>query len=237
MFQKSIRIIYRLLIFNTLTFSIGLKAQVSIDSIIQNHLKVTGLANLTQEIKDFSMEGKLLKDNIGFPISIKGIVPEKYRMDMIFKQRDFIKISNGTTVWEHNPFTDTTTVGKCTNFEAQTFIDRLCGSLEKYKSGSISVRFIETTTIDDIEVYKLEFKDKGQSQIYFIDKYSYLILRIDDDIVENKMTYYSDYRKVGKYYLPFSLTGYENGMPVMSMKFDNIKINSGIPETVFSKPD
>lgn len=236
MIQKHNILILSLLVITYLLLHLQLKAQVNIDSIVQNHLKVTGFADTSDEIKDFILEGKMMQGNISFPITIKGIVPEKLRMDMIFKERDFIKINNGTTVWEYNPFTDTTTTGKCSNSEARSFISRLCGSFIKYKAGSANLRFIETTIIDDIEVYKLEYKDKGQGQICFIDKYSYLILRVDDDYFENKITYYSDYRKVGKYYIPFGLTGYENGMPVMSMKFTSIKINSGIPETDFSKP-
>jgi len=222
--------------FILLTYQLKSKAQINIDSIVQNHLRVTGFSNSGEEIKDFLLEGKLMQNKIGFPITIKGIIPEKFRMDMVFKDKNFIKINNGTTIWEYNPFTDTTTTGKCSNSEAQAFLNRLCGSLTKYKYGTATLRFIETSTIDEIEAYKLEFKDNGQSQMYYIDKYSFFILRIDDDFVENKITYYSDYRKVGKYYIPFGLTGYENGMPVMSMKFTSIKINSGIPEADFTKP-
>jgi hypothetical protein len=234
MFQKFCNLLFIILI--VLSFSSNIKAQLTIDSIIDNHLKVTGFLNFSKELKDFSLEGKLLQNNIGFPIKINGIVPGLLRMDMVFNQQTFIQISNGTNVWEYNPITDTTSARNCSNSEAQSFIDRLTGSLFRYKDGTATCRLIEATTLQDIEVYKLEFKYSGLSQVYFIDKYSYLILRIDDDFVENKITYYSDYKKVGNYYLPFSLTGYENGMPVMSMKFNSIKVDTGIPTTVFSKP-
>jgi len=236
MIQRSKIIVCNLLIIITLSVWSNSHAQEMVDTIIQNHLRVTGIDGLTNEMKDYQMEGQLMQSKIAFPINIKGIIPDKYRMDMVFKQRTFVKISNGNQVWEYNPFTDTTTTGKCNGIEAQSFINHLCGSLIDYKNGKATARFLESTTIDDIEVYKIELKDKESNQIYFIDKYSYLIIRIDDDYVENKITYYSDYRKVGNYYLPFSITGYENGMPVMSMKFSDIKINLNIPPSEFSKP-
>ena len=236
MFQKINKLIFIVLITISFSCSFNIKGQMTVDSIIDNHLKVTGLLNFSKELKDFSLEGKLMQNNIGFPIKINGIVPGLLRMDMIFNQQTFIQISNGTNVWEYNPITDSTSARKCSNSEAQSFIDRLSGSLFRYKEGKATCKLIEATTLQDIEVYKLEFKYAGLSQVYFIDKYSYLILRVDDDFVENKMTYYSDYKKAGNYYLPFSLTGYENGLPVMSMKFNSIKVNTGIPTTVFSKP-
>jgi outer membrane lipoprotein-sorting protein len=236
MFRRFSRLFCIGLVICTFLQPMFVKAQVSLDSIVLNHLRATGLEKFGEELKDFAMEGQLMQNKIGFPIKIKGVIPGKYRMDMVFKQRNFVKISNGNSLWEYNPFTEATTTGKCSDSEAQVFIDRLCGSLDNYKRGTIALRFIASTTIDDIEVYKFEVKEKGQSQIYYIDKYSYLILRIDDDFAENKITYYSDYRKVGKYYLPFSLTGYENGLPVMSMKFSNIILNTGISESEFAKP-
>jgi outer membrane lipoprotein-sorting protein len=236
MFYKLIRFVFILLSIIILKVPFGLNAQISVDSIINNHLKITGLADFEQEIKDVSIEGKLMQSNIGFPIKIKVLLPNKFRMEMVFNQYSFLKISDENVVWEYNPIVDSVSTTKSQTNDARDFIDRFCGVINKYKQGKASVKLVETTTIEEIEVYKLQISYNGQSQVYFIDKYSYLIIRIDDDFVENKITYYSDYRKVGQYYLPFGLTGYENGLPVMSMNFDKIVLNSGISETLFSKP-
>jgi outer membrane lipoprotein-sorting protein len=211
-------------------------AQANLDSIISMHLKVTGFENYIAEIKDFSIDGRLMQNNQAFPISIKAIMPGKYRIDMVFNQQKFSKISNGTTLWEYNPMIDSLKTGTCDKDEAQIFFERIVGSLYWYKKPGTMAKLMATTTIDDIEVYKIEFKHAGQSQVYYIDKYTYLIVRIDDDFVENKMTYYSDYRKTGKYFIPNSLTGYEHGLPIMGMKFNSVRINAGVNDSEFSKP-
>jgi outer membrane lipoprotein-sorting protein len=213
-----------------------ISAQMSVDSIINNHLNTTGLRNFKAELNNFSIDGEILQNNMSFPIKIKGVVPEKFRMDMTFNKMDFTKTSNGKTKWEYNPMTDSLSTGIADKNEASEFIERWCGALYLYGEQNTSVKMKGIITIDDIDVYKIEFQSNEQSRVYYIDKYTYLIVRIDDDYVENKITYYSDYRKTGNYYLPYSITGYENGIPMMSMKFKEVKLNPGISADLFSKP-
>jgi outer membrane lipoprotein-sorting protein len=212
-------------------------AQISIDSIIDKHLAVTGLINLPDGFSSFSMDGEIMQNNMAFPIKIKGVNPDLFRMDMTFNKLDFVQVSNGRRKWEYNPMTDSITSSENTAHMARNFEEHWCGALIKYKNGKAKARLMGTSTVDDIEVYKIELTHNDQKLVYYIDQLSYLIVRIDDDFVENKITYYSDYRKVDSYYLPFAMTGYENGVPIMSMKFANLKLNIDIPEETFSKPN
>lgn len=214
----------------------SLWAQVNIDTIVDKHLKYTGLKELIQDFKDYEIVGEIVQNNLSFPIVIKGVLPDKFRMDMTFNQRNFVNISNGRNKWEYNPFTDSLLTKKGNINEARSFVDRWCGALIDFSPRNAAYKFMGTATIDDIDVYKIEFRFQDQSRVYYIDKYSFMIVRIDDDFVENRMTYYSDYRKVGPHYMPFSMTSYENGMPIMTMRFKSVKLNAGISETFFEKP-
>ena len=211
-------------------------AQITIDEIITKHLEASGFNNIPSELKKFKVEGEMIQNKIHFPLTINGILPDKLRMDLIYNNQNFSKISNGPVSWDYNPANDSikTYINKKT--ESLDFIDRLTGELYNYKNGIIKINLLGILSIDDVELYKLEVQVDKSVRIYYIDKLSYLIRRIDDDVVENRITYYSDYRKVGKYLLPFSLTGFEGGLSSISMQFKSIIVNPDIKEELFDKP-
>jgi hypothetical protein len=211
-------------------------SQMTVDSIIAKHLEVSGLANSSDDIKTFSLEGEMVQNKIHFPLKINGILPDKLRMDFTYNNQNYVKIYNGDYSWDYNPTNDSVSTNINKKEESANFIERLTGGLYKYKSGLIKARLMGLVSIDDVELYKLEILEGKNVQIIYIDKLSYLILRIDDDIIENKLTYYNDYRKIGNYYLPFSLTSFESGLIAISMQFKSIAINPEINNELFDRP-
>jgi len=212
-------------------------SQPSIDEIISKHLENTGFANFPSDLKAFKIEGEMIQNKLHFPLKIHGIVPDRLRMDIIYNEQNYIKISNGDISWDYNPMVDSVSSGMNQKKDAQNFIDRLTGGLYKYKSGLVTGRLLGLVSIDDVELYKVEILEDKHVQIYYIDRLSFLIIRIDDDVVENKITYYNDYRKIGNYYFPFSLSGFESGVQSIAMKFKSIIINPQIPMELFDKPE
>ena len=118
----------------------------------------------------------------------------------------------------------------------QDFIQRWTGGLHLFTEGKIKIEMLGAAKVEDLDAYKLEVGFGGKKRIYFIDKLSFLILRIDDDAEEQKVTYYRDYRKVGKYFVPFSMVSCESGVPAISMQFSDVKLNPVISDSVFKKP-
>ena len=210
--------------------------QLTVDEIIAKHLQTTGLEKIGSELKMFKIEGEMLQGKLRSPLIINGIIPDKLRMDMVYKDQNYIKISNGDKSWDYNPTNDSIISYSNKKVEAQNFIERLTGELYNYKSDSMQVNLVGLVSIDDVELYKLELIDNKSIRIYYIDKLSFLIRRIDDDVVENRITYYTNYRKVGKYFLPFSLIGFEGGVSSISMQFKSIIINPDIKSELFDKP-
>lgn len=214
---------------------IGL-SQMTGDEIIAKHLEITGLMNASNEIKYYSIEGEINQNKMKFPIKIQAKIPDKFRMDMMFNNLGFIKISNGNNTWEYNPMSDTLITKAGDGSEALDFIDRWTGGLSNYKGRGLKIRLIGEDKIEDIEVYKLEVVFSETARVYFIDKFSYLIHRIDDDANGNKITYYSDFRKTGNYMLPYRMDGFEKGVPSISMQFKTVQFNTEIVDSTFSKP-
>lgn len=213
-----------------------LNAQPTCKEVIDKHLEVTGLSGFMKNVKHYYIDGVFLQNKMNFPIKIQANLPDKYRMDLYFNNLDFIKISNGNTKWEYNPMQDTLLTKTTKENEAMEFASRWTGGLYQSDKEGVELLMMGVEKIEDIETYKIKVVVGEKLRVYFIDKLSYLILRIDDDLEEKKITYYSDYRKIGQYLFPFSLIGYEGGIPATSMKFSEVKINEKKPDSIFRKP-
>jgi len=164
-------------------------------------------------------------------------MPNHLRMNMVFNGVDFIKASDGKTDWETNPMKDTLIVKKGKAEEALNFYSRWTGGLTGYKEGKITGELLGLDTIQDVEAYKIEMQKDNKVRIYYIDKLSYLLLRVDDEGSESqKITYYSDYKKVNDFLLAHKLEGFEFGKLVMKMEFNSIKMNVPVDKKLFKLP-
>lgn len=220
-----------------LLFSPHISAQLTIDEIIDKNLEVTGL-NKETKINSFMIGGSLIQNQFTLPIEMLGILPDFQRMNMIFNGIAFIKSSDGRTDWELNPMKDTLIVKKGKPDEAKNFYSRWTGGLTEYKEGEISGELLGTDTIEDVAVYKLKMKKNDKVRIYYIDKLSYLLLRVDDDDPDvQKSTYYSDYKNVNGFLLAHKLNGFEFGKLVMTMIFNTVKVNTPIDKSLFNVPN
>ena len=229
-------IIYTIIIASLLIGSTAEAQQPKLEEIINSHLKMTGLDSLPQKMKTFFFEGGMVQDNKVFPVKIYGIWPDKYRIDLTFNNEIYTKISNGYSIWEFTSKMDSISTSSAQKFECHNFIERVTGSLFNYANGTVKANLLSVVSIDDVELYKIEVLIGKYVRIYYIDRLSYHIIRIDDDNKENKVTYYSDFKKVDRYYLPYGITGFEGGKPAISMVFKSIIINGKVLPDLFEKP-
>ena len=223
-------------LFLVIFISVQAFSQLTCDEIIENHLETTGISNLEKELTGFSITGVLQQNKMGFPLKIYAKRPDKFRMDMEFNKINFIKISNGKKNWEYNPMIDSVITKEEKERKVQDFIIRWTAGLYHYPKGNMKATLLGSDKIEDLDVYKVQIDFEGKARIYYIDKLSYLVLRVDDDEEEKRFTYYRDFRKVGKYFIPFNMVTYEGGVPALSMKFSNVKLNPSTPDAVFDKP-
>jgi len=232
----SFKYIFKIFLFFFIVIEGELLSQITVEQIITKHLQASGFENAQVDLQKFKIEGVLVQNKLFFPLVIQGVLPYKFRMDLTYNNQAYIKISNGNYSWDYNPELDSVISVLNQNQESQNFIDRLTGGLYNFKNGIIKAGFLGEVSIDGIELYKLEILIDKLVRIYYIDKLSFLIVRIDDDVKENKITYYNDYRKVGNYYIPFNLTGFEGGVSTIGMQFKTILLNPDIANELFDKP-
>jgi len=231
-----LKIYLKLLIF-TLLLNQNLLAQLTIDEIIDKNLAITGLLSENKAISSFEIGGKFTQNQFGFPIKMWVILPNHLRMNMVFNGVNFVKSSDGVTDWESSPMKDTIMVKKGKPGEANDFYSRWTGSLSWFKEGEITGELIGVETIEDVETYKLKIKKGDKTRIYYIDKLSFLLLRVDDDENAKKITYYSDYKKVGDYLLAHKMEGFESGKLAIIMEFESVKINTSVDMELFKVPE
>lgn len=221
-----------------LLFSQSIIAQQTIEQIIDKHLATTGLNLKNGKINSFDISGELIQNQFSLPIEMFGILPDFQRMNMIFNGIAFVKASNGKTSWELNPMKDTLVIKKGKKGEANNFYSRWTGGLTEFKEGKISGELLGTDTIEDVAVFKLKMKKNDKVRIYYIDKLSYLLLRVDDEDPDvQKSTYYADYKNVNGLLLAHKLNGFEFGKLVMTMVFKTVKVNVPIEKYIFDVPD
>lgn len=231
--RTNLKILVLLLLINQ-----NIIAQLTIDQIIDKHLSTIGLQSDKQKLSSFEITGSFTQNKFKFPIKMWGIIPNHLRMDMVFNGIDFIKVSNGVTDWESNPMKDTIIVKNGKTGEADDFYSRWTGGFTEYKDGIITGELLGVSTIDDIETFKLKMQKGDKTRIYYIDKLSYLLLRVDDEDVEvKKTTYYSDYKKVGNILLSHRMEGFEFGKLTILMEFDTIKVNVTVDKELFKVPE
>lgn len=228
------KIIFSLIL--SLVICAKVAAQPAIEEIVENHLETTGITNLEKELTGFAIEGTFQQNKMDLPIKIKAKKPGKLRMDMEFNKLNFVKISNGNKNWEYNPMSDSVITHEEKKPVFQDFVTRWMGLLFLYPKGKLKVEFMGEELVEDLSTYKLEVEHDGNVRICYLDKLSFLILRVDDDLEGQKVTYYRDYRKVGKYFVPFTMVGYEGGVPAISMRFSSVKFNPALSNDLFDKP-
>lgn len=215
----------------------SLFAQLTIDEVVDKHLITIGLDS-GKKISSFEISGNLIQNQFTLPIEMWGIMPNHQRMNMIFNGIAFVKVSDGKIDWELNPMKDTLIVKEGKKNEANNFYSRWTGGLTEYKEGEITGELIGIEKVEDVESYKLKMKKGDKVRIYYIDKLSYLLLRVDDEDKEvQKTTYYSDYKTINGFLVAHNLKGFEFGKLTMTMDFKTIKINTPVDKKMFELPE
>jgi hypothetical protein len=109
------------------------------------------------------------------------------------------------------------------------------GGLNKYLDGEITAELMGMEKLENIDVYKLKLKKNEKVKYYYIDKLSFLILKIED-IEKNESNYYLDYKNNNGLLLAHQIDGYKGDIPVMSIIIENLKINHPIDKKIFNAP-
>ncbi len=208
-------------------------AQLSADEIIKKNLALTGFDK--QTIHSFEIDGYFQQGAGNIKMHMIGILPDFFKMEAVIDSVTVVKCTNGTYSWEYSSVSDSLIFKEPEDNMSENFYYQWTGGLDRYIRGEITAELIGNEKLENIEVYKLKLIKNNKIRYYYIDKLSFLILKIEN-LEKNESTYYIDYRMHNGFLLPHVLNGYKGNTAVMSILIKNIKINTPIDKQLFNAP-
>ncbi len=204
-------------------------AQLDVLQIIDKHYKTCKTLELIDTIKQFEADAILKQNNSSTPIHIKGKSPDMFRTDMKISNLDIVKISKGGQTTQYNPLIDSAIVTNCSKQALIDFVKLWAAVIDT--SNNTNLELIGEDKIEDIDVYQIQVDIGKLSTTYFVDKLSFLVLRIDENT--GKTTTYQDYRQLDKYIVPYRFSVYSGDSPNITTQFKTINLQAEIADTDF----
>lgn len=208
-------------------------AQLSADEIIKKNLSATGFDRHT--IETFEISGYFKQAQIIMKMQMFGVLPDLFKMQAKIENIKIVKANNENYSWEYNVQNDSVVYSDPETGKAENFYMQWTGGLNKYLDGEITAELMGMEKLENIDVYKLKLKKNEKVKYYYIDKLSFLILKIED-IEKNESNYYLDYKNNNGLLLAHQIDGYKGDIPVMSIIIENLKINHPIDKKIFNAP-
>ncbi len=215
-----------------------------LEKILENHFKAIGQDKLLK-IETIEATGKAFSMGMETKLTMLNKRPNKIKVTIDFQGNQIIQAYDGETAWMINPMAGLPGPVELTGAEAAAFSESsdMDGQLWNYQEKGHQLELAGTEKIDDDDAYVLKLtKNTGNTDHYYLNKDSYLIMRVKSTSVMNGSevnteTNLSDYRKVKGYMMPYATSQVINGQPVNTIIFEEVKVNEGIDDAVFSKPE
>jgi len=208
-------------------------AQLSADAILKRTLSATGLDK--KNIESFEITGFTKQGQSRLHMQMYGIRPDLYMMRVTLDSITVTKATNSNYSWQNSTTEDSVIFYDKETGMAEGFYQQWTGGLDGYIKGEITAELAGNDHVDGIEVYKLKLVKNNKVRYYYIDKISFLILKIGD-VSKNENTYYLDYKKVDGLLLPHQMDGYKGTTPVLTMIFNEVQINPALDPKLFNAP-
>jgi len=243
MYKVSIKISY----FLVLAFLLGACSK-SMDDIIQDNNEAKAGKQKT-EINNLIFEGTATSMGFEMPFKLTLIPPDKLIYEINAFGQSIVTVYDGKEAWQIDSIPraikdfKSESIKETMDYQMRVFDNELMN----YKNKGIVAELIGEDTLDSKEVYKIQLTLKDSSIIiYFIDKTTNLELKSisQTSILGRSVSqtiYYTDYRKVGNYFIPHKWTykmidEEDNEQVTQVLEYSKIEINSRIDEKVFVKP-
>ncbi len=218
--------------------SISVKEQISAKAIIDKYLEVIGGTDLFSKIEDRTIyfSGSSMGQNIAVTIMQKA--PDKLFQEIVVgevHQTKYYDGSNGAIILGDNNIEIEGNELERLRFDA--ILDFLF-NLQKY---NVKVEFVGTEMCDSVQCNKIKMiLPSGKEWFQYFDTVTGFRIKETKEIETptgnyDQITYYDNYRDVDGLKFPFKIRqtlGIQNTI----LKVDSIKINSGLPDSLFIIP-
>lgn len=204
--------------------------QLSAEQIINKSIEISGFTKTS--VKSFEIMGLMYAYEDTFQLDIHGILPNSFNISMKSKSIKMVKGNNEDFSWAYISLKDSITKYPQEKNMSEAFYIHWTGGLDKMTQNTTEIKNLGSSSLDKTAVYLLEITKNKNKYIYFIDKISFLVLKIYD-VKTDEEFYYIDYHKNGNLILPYRIEGYKKGKLEMTFVFKNMEINHPIDNQVF----
>jgi outer membrane lipoprotein-sorting protein len=210
----------------------------SIDDIIKHYTIANKLDKVTS-IKTIKITGNMSMMGTDLPMTVWMKNPDKIKTVTTFQGQEMIEVFDGQKGYIINPMMGSTTPKEMT---AEEIRQTLRGSifqnyLEAYrKNGQLTL--VGEESVNNKPAFKIKTVTDGGTVInFFIDKSSYLMVKISSKVVNNGMTididaFPSDFKETKGLIIPMKTTTVAQGME-MVMNFTGVEIDIPIDDNLF----
>lgn len=216
------------------------------DKIIKKYFKAVGQSKLSK-VNSIKASGKQNAMGMDFEFELFQKRPNKMRINVKASDMNVVQVVNGNTGFMINPMTGSTQAQDIPEVQLKALQKQanIDGTLYNYKQKGITIELEGEENFKEKPVYKLKISekngDKTEISHYFIDKTTYLLLKVSGQRNVNGMdlsveTLFNDYRKVEGVQVPFVTEIIANGMATSKVVIEDIKYNIGISDELFEKP-
>ncbi|MAO09339.1 MAG: hypothetical protein CMC07_00180 [Flavobacteriaceae bacterium] len=200
-------------------------------SVIDNYMRVVGGRETLEGIKTARFKSKLSMQGVIVDVDIKSMKPNKYSQLISFNGVEVTKeVTNGEEGYQNQGG-----VRSPLPYDRVTNLARNAETLIPEPKADKMDKTVKKRTIDGVKTYMVR---SSKDKMYF-DMESGLLIKvityIDGLQEDNNATivFYSDYRKVGDFILPFKTTTTYQGNAI-TMEHQRIQINEGVKKSDFS---
>jgi outer membrane lipoprotein-sorting protein len=223
-------------------FAIATSIAQDVQELLDNYFETIGQENLLK-VKSIHAKGKALQMGMELPFELLNKRPDKLKTIVEVQGAQIVQVCDGQSVWMINPMSGSSEPVDLSGPQADALMESadMDGQLWNWKEKGHQLELEGTEEIDDVEMFVLKLtKKNGNIDYYYLDPDSYLIPRtISKIIVEGSEMeveiLMSNFQDVNGYIMPYTMEQSLNGQPMVTIMFDEVKLDVEIDDSVFAK--
>jgi outer membrane lipoprotein-sorting protein len=218
------------------------------DDIINKYIDAIGGMSKIESIRTVKVTGKSGFGSMEFPFAMTYKLPSAVYMEVTMQGLTMKRAYDGTAGWKIVPFQGQKDPEKMNEGEIKNMKEEadFNGQLVNYKSKGDSVEFLGKEDMEGSDTYKLKVTNKdGDVTYYYLDTASYLILKSSTKRKMNEKeidmdTYYSDYKTIDGYTMPFAMETKADMGPMghtQKVTIESVEFNVPVDDSIFKMPE
>lgn len=216
---------------------------ITLEEIMTNNLQARGGKDMIMKIKTMKITGTM--ETMGGEMTFTQYMKDnvKMRMDMSVQGMEIVQAFDGVAGWSKNPMAggaaQRSSEAESKQARAQA---NMWGIFVNPEDQGYKLAYVGTEDLDGMTVYKVAVTDpEGETSNVYIDAITWLEVKMTRKFTmmgqEAEMDIFlSNYKDIGGVQFPMQMDMEMDGQEVMSMKRENVDVNTGITDDVFAFP-